>query len=98
VSSAHDIAEGGIALALAECCLAGGIGARVSLPDGLEPFGEAPGRGFIVSGPADALDGMTIIGEVGGDALEIAGRLNLAVSELRSAYDAGLPNALQARC
>ncbi len=98
VSSAHDIAEGGIALALAECCLAGGIGARVSLPDGLEPFGEAPGRGFIVSGPADALDGMTIIGEVGGDALELAGRLNLAVSELRSAYDAGLPNALQARC
>ena len=29
--SAHDIAEGGLAVALAECCLAGGVGARVEL-------------------------------------------------------------------
>ena len=33
ISSAHDIAEGGIAIALAECCLAGGLGARVVLDD-----------------------------------------------------------------
>ena len=32
VSSAHDIAEGGLAVALAECCLAGGIGANVTIP------------------------------------------------------------------
>jgi phosphoribosylformylglycinamidine synthase len=31
LASAHDIAEGGVAVALAECCLAGGVGARVSL-------------------------------------------------------------------
>ena len=31
LSSAHDIAEGGLAVALAECCLAGGLGARVVL-------------------------------------------------------------------
>ena len=30
VRSAHDIAEGGFAVALAECCIAGGIGATVS--------------------------------------------------------------------
>ena len=35
LASAHDIAEGGLAVALAECCLAGGIGARVELGDGL---------------------------------------------------------------
>ena len=29
--SAHDVAEGGVAVALAECCIAGGIGARVDL-------------------------------------------------------------------
>jgi len=29
--SAHDVAEGGLAVALAECCLAGGLGARVEL-------------------------------------------------------------------
>ncbi|HXN39131.1 MAG TPA: AIR synthase-related protein, partial [Solirubrobacteraceae bacterium] len=46
VSSAHDIAEGGLAVALAECCLGGGLGARVSL--GEEFFGaeaaDATGR------------------------------------------------------
>jgi phosphoribosylformylglycinamidine synthase len=31
LSCAHDIAEGGLAVALAECCLAGEIGARVKL-------------------------------------------------------------------
>ena len=40
-------------MALAEACLAGGargIGAAVTLPDGVEPFAEAPGRAFVVSG------------------------------------------------
>ncbi len=36
LSSAHDIAEGGLAVALAECCLAGGLGAEVSLDDLLD--------------------------------------------------------------
>src|SRR6185437_12085287 len=31
VSSAHDISEGGLACALAECCIAGGIGAHVDV-------------------------------------------------------------------
>jgi phosphoribosylformylglycinamidine synthase len=31
LTSAHDIAEGGLAVALAECCLAGGLGAEVEL-------------------------------------------------------------------
>ena len=47
VSSAHDIAEGGIAVALAECAIAGELGATVALPDGLAPFDEAPGRAFV---------------------------------------------------
>ena len=60
LSSAHDIAEGGLAIALAECCLAGGLGAEVRLDallggdDDDEDsfrvlFGEGPG-GFLVSG------------------------------------------------
>jgi phosphoribosylformylglycinamidine synthase II len=62
LSSAHDIAEGGLATALAECCLAGGLGVDVWLDsfvcddgDGDEDdpfrtfFGEGPG-GFLVSG------------------------------------------------
>ncbi len=38
LSSAHDIAEGGLTVALAECCLAGGLGAEVELG---EDFWEA---------------------------------------------------------
>jgi phosphoribosylformylglycinamidine synthase len=88
--SAHDIAEGGLAVALAECCVAGGVGATVNAPQGIEPFGEAPGRGFVVSAPPTALEGMLVIGRVGGDVLHISGLLNVAVSDLRAARERGL--------
>jgi phosphoribosylformylglycinamidine synthase len=88
--SAHDIAEGGLAVALAECCIAGRIGATVTLPDYLHLFAEAPGQGFIVSGPEHALAEYQIIGRVGGSELEVAGELKLAVSELEDARAAGL--------
>jgi phosphoribosylformylglycinamidine synthase subunit PurL len=64
LSSAHDIAEGGVAVALAECCLAGEVGARVSLD--MDLFGAegaaATGREGIWSGisPASAA---TLFGE-----------------------------------
>ncbi len=92
ITSAHDIAEGGLAVALAECCIAGGIGARVSVPFGLELFAEAPGTGFVLSGPREALGaaGFRVIGEVGGDELEIAGAVKLAVSELAAAHGQAL--------
>jgi phosphoribosylformylglycinamidine synthase subunit PurL len=41
LSSAHDIAEGGLAVALAECCLAGGLGARVRVETDLFGGGTA---------------------------------------------------------
>ncbi|MFZ1927253.1 MAG: phosphoribosylformylglycinamidine synthase subunit PurL [Solirubrobacteraceae bacterium] len=40
LTSAHDVAEGGLAVALAECCLGGGLGARVALEE--EFFGAEP--------------------------------------------------------
>jgi phosphoribosylformylglycinamidine synthase len=88
--SAHDIAEGGFAVALAECCIAGGVGAVVALPDGLDPFGEAPGRAFIVSGSDEALRGLPVIGRVGGPALEIEGVLCVEVSHLAQVRNDGL--------
>jgi phosphoribosylformylglycinamidine synthase subunit PurL len=83
VSSAHDIAEGGLAIALAECCLAGGLGAEVELdatawqrePDAAL-FGEGPG-GFLVSGPRTALAELAAsvpvrkLGTVGGGLLSL---------------------------
>jgi phosphoribosylformylglycinamidine synthase len=87
--SAHDIAEGGLAVALAECCVAGAMGARVEVD--VELFGEAPGTGFVVSGDYEAVAPIgKVIGSVGGDALEVVGHLRVAVSELGAAREAGL--------
>jgi phosphoribosylformylglycinamidine synthase len=98
--SAHDIAEGGLAVALAEACLGGGIGARIDFgapADEALLFGEGPGA-FVVSGPADAFArfGATarIIGTVGGDALRIEGVLDVAVGELSRAHAGGLADLL----
>jgi phosphoribosylformylglycinamidine synthase subunit PurL len=88
--NAHDIAEGGLAVALAECCLAGGIGAIVELPEDFELFGEGPGRAFVVSGPLEQLPGLQVIGRVGGQVLEIVGRLKVPITDLRGARDGGL--------
>jgi phosphoribosylformylglycinamidine synthase len=88
--SAHDIAEGGLAVAVAECCLAGGIGARIELPDGLDPFAEAPGQAFIVSGDERALESFAIIGRVGGTELEISGLVRLPLARLAEAWTGGL--------
>jgi phosphoribosylformylglycinamidine synthase subunit PurL len=88
--SAHDIAEGGFAVALAECCIAGEIGATVSLPEGADLFSEAPGRAFIVSGPEEALRGLTVLGRVGGSALRIEGIMDVEVSRLAEVRRRGL--------
>jgi phosphoribosylformylglycinamidine synthase subunit PurL len=89
--SAHDVAEGGVAVALAECCIAGGVGAWVRLDAPL--FAEGPGA-FVVSGPREALArfgaAATEIGEVAGDALVIDGELELPVDELSRAHAEGL--------
>ena len=102
LSSAHDIAEGGLATALAECCLAGGLGADVRLPatgDGdplADLFGEAPG-GFLISGTPNGVSSLgrrtpvSVIGTVGGDSLHIGiGDLLLSVTlaELARAHGA----------
>jgi phosphoribosylformylglycinamidine synthase subunit PurL len=87
LSSAHDICEGGLAVAAAECCLAGGLGAQLELDavpggSGLAQapawlFGEHPG-GFLVSGAPPALAALAqrvptwIVGTVGGEELTIA--------------------------
>ena len=78
--SAHDVAEGGLAVALAESCLGGGIGARIDFgapADEALLFGEGPGA-FVVSGPAEALarfgGAARVIGTVGGELAADRGR------------------------
>ena len=55
LSSCHDVAEGGFLVAVAECCLAGGVGATLDLGPSDDPwcqlFGERP-VGFVRLRPA----------------------------------------------
>jgi phosphoribosylformylglycinamidine synthase len=89
--SAHDVAEGGVAVALAECCIAGGQGARVAFDGPL--FAEGPGA-FVVSGPREALArfgaAAQVVGEVGGHARVVEGELELPVAELARVHADGL--------
>ncbi|MDW5594483.1 phosphoribosylformylglycinamidine synthase subunit PurL [Conexibacter stalactiti] len=115
--SAHDVAEGGIAVALSEAALAGGIGARIDLrkvggatcqgkPLDEQLFGEGSGT-FVLSGPRELLealaasagDGLSVavVGEVGGDVVEIAhegGTLSWSLAELAEPRTRGLADRL----
>ncbi|MGI8779387.1 MAG: phosphoribosylformylglycinamidine synthase subunit PurL [Solirubrobacteraceae bacterium] len=96
--SAHDVAEGGLAVALAECCVAGGLGAEVTVdPAEATLFGEGPGA-FVVSGPRGTFAAFgaaaTIVGIVGGDELAIAGALSLPLGELTRVHADGLATLL----
>ena len=89
LQQAHDIAEGGLAVALAECCVAGGVGASVEVEG--ELFAEAPGTGYVVSGPEEVVGALgRVIGRVGGERLIVVGRLEVAVAELAAARGRGL--------
>jgi phosphoribosylformylglycinamidine synthase subunit PurL len=96
--SAHDVAEGGLAVALAECAIASGLGAAVTGLGGEEElFGEGPGA-FLVSGDAVALKAFgaaaRVIGEVGGDALDVEGVLTVPLTDLERAHSLGLADLL----
>lgn len=86
VRSAHDLSEGGLAVALAESCISGGIGANVELSaNGLRSdvalFSESQSRIVLTAAPdraeelkaAIAASGVPveIIGIVGGDRLRV---------------------------
>jgi phosphoribosylformylglycinamidine synthase subunit PurL len=99
VGSAHDVSDGGLAVALAECCIASGLGARVEFPD---LFGEGPG-GVVVSGPPASIEklaercskhGFMRLGEVGGERLVASGpaaTLSVPVAQLATAFETGIP-------
>jgi phosphoribosylformylglycinamidine synthase len=103
IRSAHDCSDGGLAVALAECCIAGAVGARLTLDDAIRPdalwFGEAPSRIVVSYDPARDVDvraiaersgaPLTVLGSTGGDALELRGALNVPVATLAEAHRLG---------
>jgi phosphoribosylformylglycinamidine synthase len=109
VTAAHDCSDGGLAVALAEMCLAGGKGldgSNAILGPHLAPtlFGEAQSRIIVTISP-DKRGVLATIAQGGGLPLEYIGRvtaeprlrvgpLDATLDELRGAYEGGLPRAL----
>ncbi|HBB88163.1 MAG TPA: phosphoribosylformylglycinamidine synthase subunit PurL [Blastocatellia bacterium] len=115
--SAHDCSDGGLAVALAECCFSSlnrpGLGANVSLTGALPVtttlFSESPSRiiiSFAASARADVENiaqrencSLTMIGEAGGDVLQIkvadVTAVSANVAELESAWRSSLPKKLE---
>ncbi len=87
-ASAHDCSDGGIAIALAECCMAGHMGAKITLPGDASVrldarlFGESASRIVLSASPenaeriqrlaADEGAPVCVLGEAGGDELIIS--------------------------
>ncbi len=89
VSLAHDAAEGGLAVALAEAALHSRLGAELELGEDLvELFGEGAGQAIVAVPAGIELDapgpGVTVrtIGRVGGDAV-----LGVPLDALRAAWE-----------
>ena len=103
LSAAHDLSDGGLAVALAESCLRGGVGCAVRLPG--DPFtalfSESAGRAVVAVRPgAEAAFGQLRdahgvpgenIGTVGGDSLVASGCFAIPLTELAAVHGQTLP-------
>ncbi|MCZ2204393.1 phosphoribosylformylglycinamidine synthase subunit PurL [Bartonella sp. A05] len=105
VHAAHDISDGGLAIALAEMVIKAEKGIKAELsnqsPCHSELFGEDQGR-YLLAVKPDALNSLkeraqtnTVplieLGTVEGDTLDIKGILTLSVSKLTHAYESWFP-------
>jgi phosphoribosylformylglycinamidine synthase subunit PurL len=105
VDAAHDLSDGGLIQALAESCLKGGRGARIVLPDGVDPFvflfSESQGRALVAIPRSEEVRfndmcgarGLPVarIGVVDGDTVDVQGQFSLPLSELREVHERTLP-------
>ncbi len=103
LAAAHDVSDGGLAIALAECCLAGRAGCRVELPG--DPFtllfSESAARLAVTVAPgAEAAFAAlcqrhavpaTVLGETGGDSLTVTGLFSVPLAELAGTHRRVLP-------
>ena len=109
LNSAHDCSDGGVAVAIAECCILGQIGFQ-GIDDWQSPrwdtvlFGELPSRVIISCDPAVEIQlkeiaeqfelPITSIGTTSEGMLSIQPLLTCSVQELSDEYYGGLKNAL----
>jgi phosphoribosylformylglycinamidine synthase len=101
VRSSHDVADGGLAVALAESAILGDVGA--SLDPGVdehELFGEGQSRAVVSAEPKDVAEiqrlaasagvSCTRLGIVGGRRLTWRGAFDLSIEEVAFAWRHGL--------
>ncbi|MGQ9630248.1 MAG: phosphoribosylformylglycinamidine synthase subunit PurL [bacterium] len=109
IHSAHDCSEGGLAVALAESCICGGVGAKIDLEEHIRAdallFGESQSR--IVLSLKERNWGdlrkiaegrgvpLRIIGRVGGRRLVINDRIEISTSEMEVLWEGGLIHYVQ---
>ncbi len=108
VDAAHDLSDGGLVQALVESCLRGDKGARLVVPDGLDPFvflfSESAGRAIVAVPRSEELRfndmcgarGLpaTRIGVVDGTDITVQDQFTLPLAELREAHEATIPGLL----
>ncbi|MDN5853738.1 MAG: phosphoribosylformylglycinamidine synthase subunit PurL [Actinomycetia bacterium] len=108
VSATHDLSDGGLAVALVEASLRNGVGVHVELPDDADAFtwlfSESTARALVAVAPerVEVFDEVAQrhgvpaqrIGVVGGDAIIVEGQFELPIPEVRDAWSATLPDAL----
>jgi phosphoribosylformylglycinamidine synthase len=110
INSAHDCSDGGLAIALSECCIAGGIGfkGKMEVEKRLDAalFGEGQSRIVVSMEPEEEkiLELYLIasehqimpqrLGVVGGDCFIIEGLVDLQLKEVEKAWREGLEQAL----
>jgi phosphoribosylformylglycinamidine synthase len=101
VRACHDLSDGGLAAALAEMCLASGVGCRVRLEDPawVALFAEDQARYLVaLKDPAPLLAAAraagvpaAVLGTAEGSAIVVEGALDLPLDELRAAYESWMP-------
>jgi phosphoribosylformylglycinamidine synthase II len=107
IDAAHDLSDGGLAIALAEACLRANSGARIVLPEGADPFvalfSESAGRAVVAVPRSEEVrftDMCTARGlphvrigvtDVLSADLEFQGQFRLPIGELRRAWTSTLP-------
>lgn len=109
IESAHDISDGGLAVALAESCFENEIGAEVKIKSGLRDdallFGESRPLVIISFDSANIDDISSIcnkngvlfeeIGKTGGDELVINNLVKCSVLELKDIYESAIPKLME---
>ena len=103
LTAAHDLSDGGLAVALAESCLTGGVGCQVTLPG--DPFtllfSESAGRAVVAVRPGAEAEFATlcaqedlpafVIGATGGTSLEVSEAFEIPLADLAAVHRAVLP-------